>query len=114
MVSVATARGAAAVSAQRGFKFARCQSPSELLADGSVDGVFVASRHDSHAGYVIEAIRNRKPVFVEKPLAIDREQLAAVRDAYDAAAAAGSNPWVMVGFNRRFAPATESIKKFFA
>lgn len=112
--SVATARGAAALSAQRGFKFARCQSPSELLADDGIDAVFIASRHDSHAGYVMEAIRNSKPVFVEKPLAIDREQLASVRKAHDAALDSDRSPFVMVGFNRRFAPATETIREFFA
>jgi len=52
-------------------------------------------------------------VFVEKPLAIDREQLNQLQKVYVELLQAGGAPFVMVGFNRRFAPFTEKIREFF-
>ena len=112
--SVATASGVTAESARRNFGFARTQTPSELIGDPELNAVFIASRHSSHATYVRDALRQGKLVFVEKPLAVDREQLESVRQAYREAAEKALEPFLMVGFNRRFAPATENMRKFFA
>ena len=49
--------------------------PSGLLADPAVDAVFVVTRHHSHAAIVCEALRAGKAVFVEKPLALDQDEL---------------------------------------
>jgi predicted dehydrogenase len=112
--SVGTVSGAGAASAQRAFKFQRAEQPSELLNDADVDAVFVLSRHDTHATLTAQTLHAGKPVFVEKPLAIDREQLAQLRELYAAQLQDGRAPFVMVGFNRRFAPLTEKIRQFFA
>ena len=112
--SVASSTGAAAVSARTGFGFAIAESPSELLDNPNVDAVFILTRHNSHAGYVKAALEKSKCVFVEKPLAINREQLEMVRTAYSKALAEGRPPFLMVGFNRRFSPLTERLKTFFA
>ena len=80
--SVATSTGAAAASARTGFGFTIAESPSELLANPNVDAVFILTRHNSHAAYVKSALERGKCVFVEKPLAINREQLEMVRTAY--------------------------------
>ena len=53
---------------------------------------------------MIAALSNHKPVLVEKPLAISREQLEEVRCAYQAEKEKHHNPFLTVGFNRRFAP----------
>lgn len=111
MRSVATASGASSESARRGFGFERTQTPAELIRDADTDAVFIVSRHDSHAQYVCAAIDADKPVFVEKPLALNRQQLGQVRTAYRDAENRGS-AFVMVGFNRRFAPFTECIREF--
>jgi len=42
---------------------------SELINDPDVDAVYIATPPDSHASYAIEAMRARKPVYVEKPMA---------------------------------------------
>jgi len=112
--SVATASGAGAVSAQRAFKFQSAEQPSELLNNPNVDSVLILSRHDTHVPHAVEALHAGKPVFVEKPLAVHREQLAQLQEAYAARLHAGRAPFVMVGFNRRFAPLTEKIRQFFA
>jgi predicted dehydrogenase/threonine dehydrogenase-like Zn-dependent dehydrogenase len=112
--SVATSSGAAAESARKGFGFRIAQSPSELLSSCNVDAAFILTRHDSHAAYVKSALEQGKAVFVEKPLAVDREQLEMVRSAYAKALAENRSPFLMVGFNRRFSPFTERMMKFFA
>jgi polar amino acid transport system substrate-binding protein len=112
--TVATATGVAAELARRsdGFQFAR--TPAELLADPSIGAVFILSRHDSHGRYLLEALAQDKPAFVEKPLCVRSEELTAIRRAYAEKAAQGADPFLMVGFNRRFAPQTEMTKEFFA
>ena len=112
--SVGTTSGASAASAKHAFKFENAEPPSELLNNPDVGTVFILTRHDTHAPLVAQALLAGKPVFVEKPLAVDREQLAQVQEAYAAQILAGCAPFVMVGFNRRFAPFTEKIRQFFA
>jgi predicted dehydrogenase/threonine dehydrogenase-like Zn-dependent dehydrogenase len=112
--SVATSTGAAAVSARTGFGFRVAESPAELLANPNLDAVFIVTRHNSHAAYVESALERGKLVFVEKPLAINRDQLETVRTANAKALAEGHSPFLMVGFNRRFAPFTERLKQFFS
>ena len=96
------------------FGFTRAVAPADLLQDKDTDVVFVLSRHDSHAQYVIAALSNHKPVLVEKPLAISREQLDEIRYAYQAEKERNPAPFLMVGYNRRFAPFTERVTEFFA
>jgi len=112
--SVATISGVGAASAQRAFKFQAAQQPAELLNNPNVDSVFVLTRHDTHAMQTAQALHEGKPVFVEKPLAIDREQLDQLEQVYAGQLRVGRAPFVMVGFNRRFAPFTEKIRRFFA
>jgi predicted dehydrogenase/threonine dehydrogenase-like Zn-dependent dehydrogenase len=112
--SVATSTGEAAESARTGFGFAAAESPSELLENPNLDAVFILTRHNSHATYVKRALEQGKCVFVEKPLAINREQLEMVQSAYAQALAENKSPFLMVGFNRRFSPLTKKLKHFFA
>jgi predicted dehydrogenase len=112
--SVATSTGAAAASARTGFGFANAESPSELLDNPNLEAVFILTRHNSHAGFVKAALERGKCVFVEKPLAINREQLKIVRTAYAKALAENRSPFLMVGFNRRFSPLTEKLRNLFS
>jgi predicted dehydrogenase len=112
--AIASATGVGAESARKAVGFGRALTPQALLSDPNVDAVFILTRHDSHARYLLEALRQGKPIFVEKPLCSVPEELSAIREAYSKRAAEGKNPYVMVGFNRRFAPLTERIREFFA
>jgi predicted dehydrogenase/threonine dehydrogenase-like Zn-dependent dehydrogenase len=112
--SVATASGVASESARQLFGFTRAVQPGELLQDKDADAIFVLSRNDSHAQYVVAALAHHKPVMVEKPLALSREQLEEIRCAYQAEQEKKSAPFLMVGYNRRFAPFTEKLQHFFA
>ena len=53
-------------------------------------------------------------MFVEKLLALNREELEEIRFAYQEERENNHTPFLMVGFNRRFAPFTEKLKQFFA
>jgi predicted dehydrogenase/threonine dehydrogenase-like Zn-dependent dehydrogenase len=110
LVEVATATGLSATNAQRKFSFERCSTDHRgLLADGGVDAVLIATRHHAHAAMVCEALQAGKAVFVEKPLAVDDDQLQAIL----AAVADSGNDRLMVGFNRRFAPLLTDLKRAF-
>jgi hypothetical protein len=78
------------------------------LLNDSINTVFIATPHSSHADLVVKALERGKNVFVEKPLAINRDQLDEVIDAR----IRYPKP-LMVGFNRRFAPVTEMLKAQF-
>jgi predicted dehydrogenase len=111
--SVAANTGAAAAAARTGFGFTIAESPSELLENPNLDAVFILTRHNSHAAYVKSALERGKKVFVEKPLAVNRGQLEMVRTVYAQASAENRSPFLMVGFNRRFAPLSEKLMAFF-
>ncbi len=103
-VSTATPANAASVAKHFGFKFATTNS-MEIIHNSNIDVIFVASRHNTHAQYVIESINAGKPVFVEKPLCITIDELKDIEAAYI------RNPVpLMVGFNRRFSKPFQFIK----
>lgn len=83
--------------------------PATVFDDPAVSLVVVATRPDSHAGYVRRSIEAGKDVFVEKPLAVTAAELDAIETAWTAAPEA-ARPRVMVGFNRRFAPQVRRMK----
>lgn len=85
-----------------------------VLADPAIDVVAIATRHDTHAGFAIDALDAGKHVFVEKPLGITREEIDAVEAAYRAAQDRGAARQLMLGFNRRFAPHVVRMKQLLA
>jgi predicted dehydrogenase len=112
--AVATSSGYSAQSALRTYRFTTTSTAAEIIADQLTDAVLVLSRHDSHAHYVAKALAAGKAVFCEKPLAVNRLELTTIADQYDSQVRAGSNPFLMVGFNRRFAPLAVKVREFFA
>ncbi|MDD5757818.1 MAG: bi-domain-containing oxidoreductase [Desulfobulbaceae bacterium] len=98
----------------RGGNFARANQVEifaseldEVLADSSIDFVVISTRHSEHANQVIASIKAGKHVFVEKPLALSWDELDRVNQAY---VGLKEPPLVMVGFNRRFAPAINALR----
>jgi len=83
----------------------------EVLSDPEIDAVLICTRHDLHASQAAEALRAGKHVFVEKPMAIEREELAELTQTIRDLQAAGSCPAFMVGFNRRFSPFALRVKE---
>lgn len=81
-----------------------------MLKDPAINTIAVVTQHNTHARFVSQALSEGKNVFVEKPLAIDSEQLEQVRQSYNSQLGAGKGARVMVGFNRRFAPQVQKMK----
>lgn len=79
-----------------------------VLQDPDIDLVVIATRHHEHADQAARALEAGKHVFVEKPLAISWEQLERVATTYESLEL---KPLLMVGFNRRFSPAMQALKR---
>ena len=105
--TVASSGGVTGLHAGRKFGFERTTTDSaSLFADAGTDAVVITTRHDSHAGFVLQAIEAGKHVFVEKPLCLTLDEA----DRIEAALAAAPEPiTLMVGFNRRFAPQVQRM-----
>ncbi|MBJ2174569.1 bi-domain-containing oxidoreductase [Aureibaculum sp. A20] len=78
----------------------------EILKDEETDLVIITTKHNSHAKFVMETLKAGKSVFVEKPLALNNEELDQIIAVYNENKGALS-----VGFNRRFAPLAKNMKK---
>jgi len=101
--TIVTSNGLHAVHYGKKFGFAKASSSTdELLAQKEINTVVIATRHDSHARLASEALRSGRHVYVEKPLAVSRDQLTEVESTYAESAAQGGAPVFLVGFNRRF------------
>ncbi len=101
LAHVATTRSLSAVNAQRRFGFTTASTSADaVLEDKSLDAIFIVTRHHTHADMVCRALETGKAVFVEKPLALTREDLQRIMDVVMST----GNDRLMVGFNRRFAP----------
>jgi predicted dehydrogenase len=107
-----SARGLnAVVSGDRlGFAYASTDT-QELLHDDRTTAVMIFTRHDQHAELVCRALRAGKHVFVEKPLCIRSDELAEIEACVTDLGR--DCPILMVGYNRRFAPATRSLRDHF-
>jgi predicted dehydrogenase/threonine dehydrogenase-like Zn-dependent dehydrogenase len=112
-------RGVVSRDAVRGGNFARARQLGvlatdlgEILRDPAFDLVVLATRHHEHARQVVAALEAGKHVFVEKPLALTWDELDKVRRCWEALPA--TKPLVMVGFNRRFSPAVQTLASVLA
>jgi predicted dehydrogenase/threonine dehydrogenase-like Zn-dependent dehydrogenase len=108
IANVATRSGLSARSVADKFDAEACTSDAgAVLASPDIDAVLIATRHDTHASLVADALAAGKHVFVEKPLAIDEEGLARVIAAHDAAPAT----ILLTGFNRRFSAFAATLRQ---
>ena len=83
----------------------------QAINDPSIDTIFSVTRHDQHAQHVLGALQAGKNIFVEKPLCLTLEELQEIESALEQTSP--ETPLIMVGFNRRFAPATKYLKEHF-
>ncbi len=113
-VGVCNATGPRSRSAAGKFGFSYCSnSEAEILQDPKIKAVLIATRHHLHACQSGAALRAGKAVFCEKPLCLNEDELAAlVRVAWPSGSGKNRGPFLMVGFNRRFAPMVVQMKKF--
>lgn len=134
--TVASSGGVSGIHAGKKYGFEEVTTDTEkVFNDSAVNVVVIATRHDSHANFVLKAIQAGKHVFVEKPLCLTLEELDAIEVAYRESFKFLSPilfpdgrewpddfsdqdwsmpPILMVGFNRRFAPQVRKMKALLA
>ena len=109
LINVASANGVSGMHAGRKFGFEKTTTDNDsIFHDTKTDAVVISTRHNSHANLVIKAVDSGKHVFVEKPLCLRLEELNEIMAVYQMSE---SKPIIMVGFNRRFSPQIQKIKK---
>lgn len=113
---ICSAGGVSAIHSGEKFEFQIATSDEdEVYNDHETNTIFILTRHDQHARQVIKALQTGKHVFVEKPLCLTLEELSEIELVYSSLNTQHSTlPLLMVGFNRRFAPAAKIVKDFFS
>lgn len=107
LISICTSQGAVSKHIAQKYNFSNCTTDSsDIINDKDINTVFILTRHDSHANLVIESLNQDKHVYVEKPLAINSNQLDSIKSSH-----INSNGTLMVGFNRRFSPLIQKLVK---
>ncbi|MCP2621139.1 bi-domain-containing oxidoreductase, partial [Candidatus Aminicenantes bacterium AC-334-E05] len=111
-VATATGYKAQHVAKKFGFKYFTTNY-KEILNDKEINLIFIMTRHDSHAYFIIETLKANKNIFVEKPLCINIEQLKEIISNYQSQITNNYSPILMVGFNRRFSPFSVWLREKF-
>jgi predicted dehydrogenase/threonine dehydrogenase-like Zn-dependent dehydrogenase len=117
---IASASGLSAQHLGKKYHFHYVTSEAvQVLEDKEIDLILILTRHHLHAQQTTAALRAGKHVFCEKPLAICEADLNLIQEALGLTAEQGGSsqtakeiPLLMVGFNRRFAPFIQKLKKF--
>ena len=105
--ALATTGGTGAAQAKEVFPFDYVTNDyTELLKDADIDLIVISTQHNSHAKFIIEALKAGKSVYCEKPLCLTLDELDRIEDAYR-----DSKGELFCGMNRRHAPLIQQIKK---
>lgn len=107
LIGIATATGINAKDKAKkfGFRYATTDY-HQLLDDPEINTAIIATRHNQHAKMVVDGLNKGKNIYVEKPLGISVEQLKDI-----AASFLSKNLLLMVGYNRRYSPSIQYLKK---
>lgn len=126
--AISSGTGVSASHSARKFGFELAVSDNDaIFNDPEINTVFITTRHASHGRLVLRALQAGKHVFVEKPLAIHRDEVEKISHFFQTASSTIPNaatsaenhetssdicslPLLMVGFNRRFAPLVRKMK----
>jgi predicted dehydrogenase/threonine dehydrogenase-like Zn-dependent dehydrogenase len=109
LAGICASNGLWAQSLGKKFGFQFCTTDEDqIFSDPSIDTVVIATRHHRHTAQVIRGLECGKNVFCEKPLCLTEDELRTVEGVYSR----NSNLRLMVGFNRRFAPMVQRMKRF--
>ena len=82
-------------------------SLQDILNDDTVSGVFVAANPHSHFHIANEVIKAGKSLFIEKPPCENERELKSLTDTVKLY----GSKHIVVGLQRRFAPATQILQK---
>jgi len=117
--TIASSGGVSGTHLGKKFGFEESTTDTErIFSDSEINTIFITTRHDTHARFVIDALKARKHVLVEKPLCLNIEELSQIKDTYhslitnnDSQITSDGLPLLMVGFNRRFSRHVAKMKE---
>lgn len=105
-IAVMTNSGTTAKRVAEKYNFTYCTSnEQDILQNKDINTLFIATRHDTHAKYVIDGLKSDKNIYVEKPLCLTIEELTEIEQLVSE-----KHCGVMIGFNRRFSPFAKLLK----
>lgn len=109
---VLTSSGTSSKTVAEKFGFEFCTSEqADIINNDEIDTLFISTRHNTHAGFVLDGLQAGKHIFVEKPLCLLPSELLEINELYRARLKEeGAVPVLMVGYNRRFAPLVAEMK----
>ena len=104
--TVVTKNGIRAKNASKKFGFNKASTSTDgVFTDKKINTVFIATPHNTHASLALKALNENKNVFLEKPMAMNIEELKEMAKAYK-----GKSVFT-VGFNRRFSKAAYFVRE---
>ena len=106
LVALVTSGGMSAVHHGKKNRFLVASTDIEQALDDAVDTVVIATQHNLHAYQAIQSLDKGKHIFVEKPLALTHKEIDKIEASQQV-----SKTMVMVGYNRRFSPHIQKIKR---
>ena len=74
--------------------------------DEGIKCIFIASSTTTHLKFIEEGVKNKKVIFCEKPLDLDLKKINVCQKKINK-----FNPKIQIGFNRRYDPGHNSLKK---
>lgn len=109
LISIATAQGNETVYVSNKYRFGKSfENGDDVIKDKDVNTVFIVTRHNLHTEFILKALKEGKNIFVEKPLAMNLDELSKIAKLYKSLE---KKPRLMVGFNRRFSPYIKKVKE---
>jgi len=82
------------------------QNPNTAFKDKHIQCIFIASSTKTHLKFIEKAVINKKVVFCEKPLDLNIRRINQCKKRLSK-----YNPKIQIGFNRRYDPTHNSLKK---
>ncbi|MFC1859526.1 bi-domain-containing oxidoreductase, partial [Thermodesulfobacteriota bacterium] len=108
--TIVTAGGVSGVVYGKKYGFSEASTDIDgMLDNNEINTVVIVTQHNTHAPLVVKALNAGKHVFIEKPLAINLEELKNLTVAYKNQHNNGNKSHLMTGFNRRFAPQVQKM-----
>ena len=106
--TVVTRTGINSKNVAKKFGFSKSSTDVEnIFKNDDINTVYIATQHDTHGSYSLNALKNGKNVFVEKPVTIDKEELEELNEYLKD----NKQSRILVGFNRRFSTVAKECKK---
>ena len=88
------------------FKAESVNNPNTIFKDKKIKAVFIASTTNTHIKFILDGVKNKKIIFCEKPLDLSIKKINECKKKIQ-----NLNPKIQLGFNRRYDPGHNSLKK---